>query len=333
MNPSKAKRSIEHLTHRKVPIFLWGPPGIGKSSIVSQIAKERGVGFIDLRLSLLDPTDLRGIPFFDNTTNNAVWAPASFLPDGSVSEGILFLDELNTAAPMVQASAYQLILDRKIGEYTLPDGWSIVAAGNRESDRGVVFRMASPLANRFVHLDMEVSEDDWSSWAKINNIHQTIIAFISYRPDALFAFNTKDDSKAFATPRTWQYVNEILESDPEDDLLFDLIKGSIGEELAAAFLGFKSVAKNLPDIDKILAGEINEAPSETSTLHILATALSMRITEDSRANDLDNLLRYTLNLPGEFAVMIVQDLRDRNIELDYIQSWPLWAKNFNKLLH
>jgi MoxR-like ATPase len=122
MTPNKAKRSIEHLTNRKVPIFLWGPPGIGKSSIVSQIAKERDVGFIDLRLSLLDPTDLRGIPFFDNSTNNAVWAPASFLPDGSVSEGILFLDELNTAAPMVQASAYQLILDRKIGEYTLPDG-------------------------------------------------------------------------------------------------------------------------------------------------------------------------------------------------------------------
>jgi hypothetical protein len=193
--------------------------------------------------------------------------------------------------------------------------------------------MASPLANRFVHLDMEVSVEDWQNWAKSNSIHQTIIAFISYRPDALFAFNTKDDSKAFATPRTWQYVNEILESDPEDDLLFDMIKGSIGEELAAAFLGFKSVAKNLPDIDKILAGEINEAPSETSTLHILSTALSMRINEDTRASELDNLLRYTLNLPGEFAVMIVQDLRDRNIELDYIQSWPLWAKNFNKLLH
>jgi hypothetical protein len=332
MNPQKAKRSIEHLTDRKVPIFLWGPPGIGKSSIVSQIAKDRGIGFIDLRLSLLDPTDLRGIPFFNSEDNSAVWAPASFLPDGSVKDGILFLDELNTAAPMVQASAYQLILDRKIGEYTLPDGWSIVAAGNRESDRGVVFRMASPLANRFVHLDMEVSLSDWQEWAKKNGIDGTIIAFTSYRPDALFSFNTKDDSKAFATPRTWQYVNEIILSDPEDDLLMDLIKGAIGEELAAAFLGFKNVAKSLPDIDAILQGTLDEVPRETSALHILCTALTMRVDEETRASELDNLLKYTLLLPGEFAVMIVQELRSRNIDLEYLKSWTSWTRKFNQLL-
>lgn len=333
MNPKSAKRSIEHLTDKKVPVFLWGPPGIGKSSIVAQIAKERGVEFIDLRLSLLDPTDLRGIPFFNSEDNSAVWAPASFLPDESQKEGILFLDELNTAAPMVQASAYQLILDRKIGEYTLPDGWSIVAAGNRESDRGVVFRMASPLANRFVHLDMEVSVSDWSEWAKKSGLDTSIIAFISYRPDALFAFNTKNDSKAFATPRTWQYVNEIITSTPEEDLLLPMISGAIGEELAASFLGFKSVANSLPDIDKILSGEIDDVPQETSALHILCTALAMRIDEDARAVQLDSLIRYTLKLPGEFAVMIIQDLRGRNIELDYVKSWPLWMRQFNSLLH
>jgi hypothetical protein len=333
MNPKKIKRSIEHLTNRKVPVFLWGPPGIGKSSIVSQIAKDKNIGFIDLRLSLLDPTDLRGIPFFNAEDNSAIWAPASFLPDGSEQEGILFLDELNTAAPMVQASAYQLILDRKIGEYNLPDGWSIIAAGNRESDRGVVFRMAAPLSNRFVHLDMEVNVNDWQAWAKENNIEQSIIAFISYRPDSLFAFNSKNDSKAFATPRTWEYVNEILLSNPEDDLVMELIKGAIGEELSAAFLGFKSVEKHLPDIDTILNGTSVEVPSETSALHILCTALSMRINEDTRSSELDNLLKYTLNLPGEFAVMIVQDLKDRGIELDYIKSWSLWIRKFNNLLH
>lgn len=333
MNPSRAKRSIDHLTKRKVPVFLWGPPGIGKSSIVSQIAKDRDIGFIDLRLSLLDPTDLRGIPFFDSKDNSAVWAKASFLPDGSTKEGILFLDELNTAAPMVQASAYQLILDRKIGEYTLPDGWAIVAAGNRESDRGVVFRMASPLANRFVHLDMEVDLEVWQAWAKTTDIDATIIAFTSYRPDALFAFNTQNDSKAFATPRTWEYVNEILASVPDDDLLMDMVSGAIGQELAASFLGFRSVASNLPDIDKILDGSCTDVPNETSALHILCTSLTMKIDEETRAAELDNLLRYTLNLPGEFAVMIVQDLRSRDIGLDYIKSWPLWARKFNNLLH
>lgn len=333
MNPQSAKRSIDHLVKRKVPVFLWGPPGIGKSSIVSQVAKDRDLGFIDLRLSLLDPTDLRGIPFFNAHDNSAVWAKASFLPDGSIKEGILFLDELNTAAPMVQASAYQLILDRKIGEYTLPDGWAIVAAGNRESDRGVVFRMASPLANRFVHLDMEVDLEVWQNWAKVNNIDPTIIAFTSYRPDALFAFNTQSDSKAFATPRTWEYVNEILASIPDDDLVLDMISGAIGQELASAFLGFRSVASSLPNIDDILAGKNISVPKENSALHILCTSLSLKITQETRATELANLLRYTLDLPGEFAVMIVQDLRQRGIDLDYVKTWPLWARKFNNLLH
>ncbi len=333
MYPLSAKRSLAHLSDRKVPVFLWGPPGIGKSSIVAQIAKEKGISFIDLRLSLLDPTDLRGIPFFNTKDNTALWAPPSFLPDGSEEKGILFLDELNTAAPMVQASAYQLILDRKIGEYLLPDGWSIIAAGNRESDRGVVFRMAAPLANRFVHLEMEPNVDDWRSWAISAAIDASIIAFISHRPDSLFAFNTQDDSKAFATPRTWAYVHEIIDSKPEPDLIMPMVAGAIGEELAAAFLGFRAVAGDLPDLDSVLDGSCKDIPKEPSALHILSTALSMRINENTGTKKLNNLVSYTLNLPGEFAVMIIQDLRERNIELDHVDSWTLWMRRFNTLLH
>lgn len=332
MNPYSAKRSLTHLADRKVPVFLWGPPGIGKSSIVAQIAKDKNIGFIDLRLSLLDPTDLRGIPFFDAKNDKAIWAPASFLPDGSESEGILFLDELNTAAPMVQASAYQLILDRKIGEYTLPDGWSIIAAGNRESDRGVVFRMAAPLSNRFIHLEMESSVEDWKAWAVAKGIDSAIIGFISYRPDALFTFDTQNESRSFATPRTWEYVNEVLASNPEEDLIMPLVAGAIGEELAAAFLGFRVVASELPDIDSILSGECSDVPHEPSALHMLSTALSLRIDQGTSSKKLNNLVGYTLKMPGEFAVMIVQDLRQRDIELDHVENWTLWMKNFNQLL-
>ena len=333
MNPQSTKRSLEYLCKRKVPVFLWGPPGIGKSSIVAQIAKEQNIACIDLRLSLLDPTDLRGIPFFDTNKDTAVWAPPSFLPDGSQKEGILFLDELNTAAPMVQASAYQLILDRKIGEYTLPEGWSIVAAGNRESDRGVVFRMAAPLANRFVHLEMESDVKEWQSWAKNKGLDVSIISFIGHRPDALFAFHAQDDSRSFATPRTWEYVNEILHSQPDDDLLMPLVSGAIGEELAASFLGFRAVAESLPDLDKILEGESTDVPSQAAALHVLCTALSMRIDDYTSSKKLNNLIAYTLGLPGEFAVMIIQDLRERNIELDHLDSWTLWMRKFNTLLH
>jgi len=332
MNPQHTKRSLLHLSERKVPVFLWGPPGIGKSSIVAQIAQEKDIGFIDLRLSLLDPTDLRGIPFFDAAEQSAIWAPASFLPDGSQKEGILFLDELNTAAPMVQASAYQLILDRKIGEYTLPEGWSIIAAGNRESDRGVVFRMAAPLSNRFIHLEMESSVADWKAWAIEKKIDPSIIGFISYRPDALFCFDTQSDSRSFATPRTWAYVNEVLASEPEADLIMPLVSGAIGEELAAAFLGFRVVAAELPDLDSVLEGTCKDVPHEPSALHMLSTALSMRIDQATSTKKLNNLVGYTLKMPPEFAVMIVQDLREREIELDHVDNWTLWMKNFNQLL-
>ncbi|WP_298691822.1 MoxR family ATPase [uncultured Sulfuricurvum sp.] len=332
MNPQSAKRSLAHLCERKVPVFLWGPPGIGKSSIVAQIAKEKNIAFIDLRLSLLDPTDLRGIPFFNAENHEAIWAPPSFLPNADQSEGILFLDELNTAAPMVQASAYQLILDRKIGEYRLPDGWAIVAAGNRESDRGVVFRMASPLANRFVHLEMEASVEDWRSWAIGSQIDPSIVAFIAHRPDALFTFDTKNENRSFATPRTWAYVNEIIASEPEADLILPLVAGAIGEELAAAYLGFKMMADQLPDLDAIIDGTSNEVPEDPSALHLLSSALTMRINDHTGSKKLNNLVAYTLNLPGEFAVMIIQDLRSRGIELDHIDSWPLWMRKFNALM-
>lgn len=330
MNPKDTKEALSYLSSKKIPLFLWGPPGIGKSSIVKQIAQEQNIGFIDLRLSLLDPTDLRGLPFFKD--DKAIWAPPTFLPDGKEEKGILFLDELNTAAPMVQASAYQLILDRKIGEYNLPDGWAIIAAGNRESDRGVVFRMASPLANRFVHLEMEVDSEVWRSWAISRGINETIIAFISYRPDALFLFDKNSDSRSFATPRTWEYVNDILSSNPNEQLLLPLISGAIGEELGASFLAFRVVAKELPSIDDILDGTCLEIPNNTSALHLLSTAISTRIDDYTSSKKLNNLITYTLKLPEEFAILIVQDLRDRKIELDHIDSWTLWMKKFNHLI-
>ena len=177
MKASNLTSSISALVEQKVPTFLWGAPGIGKSSIVKQIAKEKNIGFIDLRLALMDPTDLKGIPFYEKDSHTALWAPPAFLP--REGEGILFLDELNTAAPSVQASAYQLILDRRVGEYELPDGWAIVSAGNREGDRGVTYRMPAPLANRFVHFEMDVDVDDWRFWAYKIELDERIISYIT----------------------------------------------------------------------------------------------------------------------------------------------------------
>jgi len=158
VSPNKAKASIRHALIKKRPIFLWGPPGIGKSDVVHQIAESLEAHVIDVRLSLWEPTDIKGIPYFDSNAGTMVWAAPGELPNEELASQhkniVLFLDEMNSAAPAVQAAAYQLILNRKVGTYRLPDNVMIVAAGNRESDKGVTYRMPAPLANRFVHLEM-----------------------------------------------------------------------------------------------------------------------------------------------------------------------------------
>ena len=165
VSPQEAKTAITHCLTLKRPVMVWGAPGIGKSDIVKQIGTDAKREVIDIRLPLWEPTDIKGIPFFNSKSNTMEWAPPAELPSDPKSKAILFLDELNSAPPSVQAAAYQLILNRRVGTYKLPEGVSIVAAGNRETDKGVTYRMPAPLANRFVHLEMRVDFDDWSMWA------------------------------------------------------------------------------------------------------------------------------------------------------------------------
>ena len=330
MKASNLVKVITSLCEQKVPTFLWGAPGIGKSSIVKQIAVSQGIGFIDLRLALMDPTDLKGIPFYDKESHSALWAPPTFLPrDG---EGILFLDELNSAPPSVQASAYQLILDRQVGEYSLPDGWAIVSAGNRESDRGVTYRMPSPLANRFVHFDMEVDVDDWRFWAYEKGLDERIIAYISYKNEYLFTFDAKSDVKSFATPRSWEYVNSILKSGISEELLLDTISGAIGKEVAVGFLSFAKVMSRLPDINAILESGSGEYSDEVDVLYALSTGLVSGVLKESSPQRIDNLLRYTLGLKSEFAVMCVQDLQRNGVNMESSEVFKEWVKKFAYLL-
>src|SRR5690349_20035546 len=176
MKPSRVLDVLSRLFETPWPVFLWGPPGVGKSSIVRQSALARGVPLIDVRASLLDPTDLRGIPAV--VDGRAVWCPPSFLPGPDDPPGVLFFDELNAAPPLVQASLYQLTLDRRVGEYVLPPGWWMLAAGNRAEDRSVTFRMPAALANRFIHLDFEADFEDWRAWAGGAGINPLVVGFL-----------------------------------------------------------------------------------------------------------------------------------------------------------
>ncbi len=328
MKASDLRITISALVEQKVPTFLWGAPGIGKSSIIKQIAKEKGLEFIDLRLALMDPTDLKGIPFYDKESHTALWAPPAFLPkDG---KGILFLDELNSAPPSVQASAYQLILDRKVGEYELPNGWAIVSAGNREGDRGVTYRMPSPLANRFVHFEMEVNRDDWRFWAYKKGIDNRIISYISFKNEHLFTFDAKSDTKSFATPRSWEYVDSILKANLDDTLILNVISGAVGKDVSVGFLAFCKVMNRLPNIDAILENGEGEYSDEIDVLYALSTGLVSAILQDN--SKLDNLLKYTLELKSEFAVMIVQDLQRNGVVMEHSFVYKEWVKKFIYLL-
>ena len=324
------KKSLNALINQKLPTFIWGSPGIGKSSIVQQIAKEKNIEFIDLRLSLLDPTDLKGIPFFDSSTKEAIWAEPNFLPKDRNSEGILFLDEMNTAPPSVQAAAYQLILDRKIGEYELPPKWAIVAAGNRASDRGVIYRMPSPLLNRFVHLELEVSFEDWKHWAYEYGINPLIIAFLEYDTTKLFTFNPQEEQEAFATPRSWEYIDRILASNMPKETLLEVIKGTIGEA-GVAFVNFLKIKDELPKIEDILNNKEIKLPSKAQALFALNSFLVSKAKSASQ-KELEAIMRFAFTLPKEFSIALIRDLQANAVEIEELESFEEWVEQFSYLL-
>ena len=332
MKPSQVKETLQRLVAARLPAFVWGAPGIGKSSIVRQIARAEGLEFLDLRLALLDPTDLKGIPFFDPETRQGVWAPPSFLPKDPDSRGILFLDEINSAPPAVQASAYQLVLDRRVGEYELPAGWSIVAAGNRENDRGVLYRMPPPLANRFVHLEMEATLEDWKAWAYASGVSSELIAYLSYAPEALFAFDPESGEKAFPTPRSWSYVDRMIGTQMEPDLLLEAVSGAVGREAAVEFLSFLQVRKRLPDPEAILRGEKLQLEEDPRLLTVLVTGLVNRLKAENSPEALAAVLRFSLELPGEFAVLLVRELQLAGVDPELSPAWGEWVARFAYLL-
>jgi hypothetical protein len=312
VTPNGAKKSIRKCIKIKRPVFMWGPPGIGKSDIVKQIGDEQNRDVIDVRLSLWEPTDIKGIPYYNSQLNTMSWAPPAELPTDPDSTAILFLDELNSAAPATQAAAYQLVLNRRVGTYRLPDGVSIVAAGNRETDKGVTYRMPAPLANRFLHLELSTDFEDWLKWATDNMIHQQVVGYVSFAKQDLYNFDPKSPSRSFATPRSWSFVSDLLtDDDLEDDTLMDLVSGAIGEGLAHKFMAHRKVAKQMPNPEDILSGKITKCSiKEISAMYSLGISLCYELkgAADKRAKNwdtlADNYFRFLMdNFPTELTVM------------------------------
>ena len=316
VSPNKAKKSILRAFSKKRPIFLWGPPGIGKSDIIGQITNGLSKShLIDIRLSLWDPTDIKGIPYYSANDNTMAWAPPAELPTQEFAAQfdniVLFLDEMNSAAPAVQAAAYQLILNRRVGQYKLPDNVLIVAAGNREADKGVTYRMPAPLANRFVHLELAVDFDDWFQWAVDNDIHQDVVGYLTFSKKDLYDFDPKSPSRSFATPRSWSFVSELLEDDDDENTTTDLVSGAVGEGLAVKFSAHRKIASSLPNPTDILDGKVTDMNTkEISAMYSLTVSLCYELKEASDKNDkkfdakVNNFLKFSMaNFETELVVM------------------------------
>lgn len=255
-------------------MFIWGKPGLGKSSMVKQMAKDLDLGFVDVRLSQLAPTDLRGLPTVNRETNTMSWAPPNFLPKPDSAPGILFLDEFNMGSSSMMGIAQQLILDRRIGDYILPDSWTVIAAGNRASDRAAVNEMPSPVANRFIHFNAEPDLNDFKAWAfnfldvKPKTLG-SLIGFLNFRPELLHAATRNDP--AWPSPRTWEWAMKLYENGVD-------ITHVIGESAASQFRAFEKVLDSLPDIEAILEGKevAFKSQKDPSVLYATVSALSAR---------------------------------------------------------
>lgn len=315
VTPNGAKRSIKRAFKKKRPIFLWGPPGIGKSEIVSQITDDLGKShLIDIRLSLWDPTDIKGMPYYSATDNTMKWAPPVELPTEEFAAQfdyvVVFLDEMNSAAPAVQAAAYQLILNRRVGQYKLPDNVLLIAAGNRDADKGVTYRMPAPLANRFVHLELRVDFNDWFQWAVNNEIHRDVVGYLTFAKKDLYDFDPRSPSRAFATPRSWTFASDLIEDD-DDETTTDLLSGTVGEGLAVKFMAHRKVAASMPNPTEILAGKVKELKAkEISAMYSLTVSLCYELKEASDNGDkkfddkVNNFLRFAMdNFETELVVM------------------------------
>jgi len=314
------------------PVMLWGPPGVGKSQMVAQIAERHSAPLIDIRLSQMEPSDLRGIPF--RLEDTVEWAVPAMLPSATRhgAEGILFLDEITSAPPSVSAAAYQLILDRKLGEYEVPDGWAIIAAGNRQGDRGVTYSMPAPLANRFSHYEVEVNMDDWVSWAYANQIDERIIAFLRFRQDLLFDFDPSHNPVAFPSPRSWEFAHRGLQKfDDHHELLTGALQACVGNAAGIELRAFIESLDQMPDLDAIINGEDIPAPKEIDLQYAVASALVGRAI---RAKDTDeastvhgNILAYAGKFPQrEMGVMMVSDMhRAIGEDIFAVPEFANWA--------
>ena len=349
---SKAKTIISTFVQKQLeeknppPVFLWGPPGVGKSDIMREIAREKGIDVIDVRLGQMDAVDMRGIPYVEKCVMK--WAIPEFFPRDPNTKAILFLDELSSADPSIQVAAYQLILERQCGEYKLPPKVYVCAAGNRAQDCAVSLPMSSALANRMMHLEVEVDPKAWCAWAVTAGIAPEVVGFIRFSPKMLFCLD-KDCERGWPSPRSWTRVSKILSYGLAPEELRAGVVGLVGESAAAQFLAYYKQSQDLGDIRAIMLDPKAKwkLPTKNEMLFVVATSIAYWAwrgeTKDESAKLLDGFYRIGLQLPAAFAAVAMVDAmsggqdtdagksKDRDAHAQQLighRLYPEWQKKF-----
>ena len=312
------------------PLMVWGSPGIGKSDIAKTFAERIGAVLCDIRLGQYDSVDLRGLPDASTDGNMTVWLAPSTLPFKNNPDWpddqpiVLFLDEAMQAAPAVQSVAFQLVLDRRVGEHELRDNVWIIAASNRETDRAGVNKMLSPLANRFMHVQLNPTLDGWKDWAYQAGIHEIPMAYLNTRPDFLDHFEAaqKSSMKAFPTPRAWAAVSAIFHEYGNDPAMLDiLVSATVGTGVAAELLQFARMAHKLPTLQDVVDDPTGvTVPSANDERYCMCTMLAYRCTPETG----EQVIAYVKRFDQQYQVLFMADYT-RRAPMDVINSESMLA--------
>ena len=333
IRPSQLVTELRANARANIPTMIWGPPGIGKSQIVYQTAEALNAKLFELRANLFDPVDVRGglkvVEQQDGTYKTKYGIPEDYPESDYTGNVVLLVDELPNAPKATQNALLQLILDKKIGTYTLPPGTAIVAAGNRSIDRAAVHEMPTPVKNRFAHYEVEPNVDDWAAWAIRKGINPTIISFVRYRPTLLHSLDSREN--AFPTGRAWEMVDRKLPymgSTPDDE--FYGVASIIGDGPAGEFIAFKQTADKMPDLDKIISSPHSvNVPDDPSILFAVSGGLAARSDE----NNFKAIMAYAKRMPAEYQVVLVRDSLAKDRDLVKTPAFQKWTQdNANVLI-
>lgn len=323
--PSEIYEDVKACILMREPFFLKGGVGVGKSQIVQQICKELKYEFVDVRLSQMDPTDIKGFPCPDATKGVMRWLRANFLPDPKTkTKGIIFLDEINSAPQMVQAAAYSLTLDFQVGDYTLPAGWTVGAAGNRAIDRSIVNKVSAALNNRLIHMEYDTDIEDFAQHARKCGISDVNIAWLRFKTDLLHKFDAASNPEAFPTPRSWFKVDKIMKQNLSAASQFRLISGTVGEGAAREHRAYMQVYLTLPTVQEIsVAPDTTKVPkNQPGQLHALTTTLA---TATKNKTAYARFLQYVVRMEKEWQVVYQRDALKVCNEIKYTPEFTKWS--------